>query len=50
VALEVVTESVEDPEVTSEIGLKVAVVPEGSPLTLNETFPLNPFNAETLTV
>ena len=43
VPLGVVIERVEDPEPTTEVGLKLLVEPVGNPLTLNETVPLNPF-------
>jgi hypothetical protein len=47
--LEVVMERVEEPDPTTDMGLKVPVAPEGNPVTLKETVPLNPFNGETLT-
>lgn|SRR5579862_2192485 len=47
---EVVTVSVEVPEVLIEVGLNVAVAPEGVPVALNETVPLNPLAGVTVTV
>jgi len=41
---------VEDPEPETEVGVKLAVAPEGNPLTLKLTFPLNPLEGITLTV
>jgi len=46
----VATDRVVDPEPKIELGLKVAVVPEGNPPTLKLTVPVNPFEDETLTV
>ena len=43
--LAVLTVSVELPEVFTEVGLKLAVAPVGSPLTLKPTVPVNPFTA-----
>jgi len=37
------TVTVELPDPVTEAGLKVAVAPDGRPLTLNMTTPLNPF-------
>ncbi len=42
VAEVVFTANVEDPEPVTELGLKLAVAPEGSPLILKVTAPLNP--------
>src|SRR5262249_43834659 len=50
VTAEVDTASVEDPDPPTEAGLKLAVAPGGSPLTLKLTAPANPFDAVTLTV
>ena len=50
VELDVFTDSVEDPEPVTEFGLKLAVAPEGNPLTLKVTFPLNPLEGVTLTL
>ena len=50
VEFEVLTAMVEDPEPETELGLKLAVAPEGSPFTLKVTFPANPFEGVTLTV
>jgi hypothetical protein len=41
---------VEDPEPVRELGLKVAVAPEGKPDTLKVTVPLNPLEGVTVTV
>jgi hypothetical protein len=41
---------VEDPEPVTELGLKVAVAPEGRPDTLKVTVPLNPLEGVTVTV
>jgi hypothetical protein len=46
----VVTVIVEEPEVVTEVGLKVAVAPAGSPLALKVTVPVNPFSALTVAV
>ena len=35
--------SVEDPDPLTDTGLKLAVAPEGKPLALRETLPVNPF-------
>jgi hypothetical protein len=40
----VLTESVELPEVTMDVGLNVPVAPVGSPVTLSVTVPVNPFS------
>jgi len=37
-----------DPEVVTVAGLKEAVAPVGSPLTLNATGPVKPFEAATV--
>src|SRR5262249_41675948 len=50
VVAEVDTVSVVDPEPVTEAGLKLAVTPDGSPLTLKLTASANPFDAVTLTV
>lgn len=44
-----VTVKVELPEPVTEMGLKLAA-PVGSPVTLNVTVPVKPFNAVTVTV
>jgi hypothetical protein len=44
------TLSVEVPEPTTELGLKLAVAPVGKPLTLSDTVPLNPATAVTVAV
>jgi hypothetical protein len=41
---------VEDPELETELGEKLAVAPEGNPATLKLTFPVNPLDAFTLTL
>src|SRR5438067_2425302 len=41
----VVTDKVEEPEVVTDIGLKLPVAPDGNPLALRFTLPVNPFNA-----
>jgi hypothetical protein len=41
---------VEEPEVITEAGLKLAVAPAGSPLALKLTVPVNPFTALTVAV
>lgn len=41
---------VEVPEPATEVGLKVAVTREPSPLTLRFTVPVNPFTAAMVTV
>ncbi len=48
VELEVETLSVELPEPTTELGLKLAVTPVGKPLTPNDTVPVNPLTAVTV--
>ena len=44
------TDRVEDPEPVTELGLKLAVAPEGNPVTPNVTFPVNPLEGVTLTL
>jgi hypothetical protein len=46
----VFTDMVEDPEPVTELGLKLAVAPEGNPVTLKVTFPVNPLEGVTLTL
>jgi len=46
----VVTVIVELPEPLTEVGLKLALAPDGSPLALKLTVPLNPLNAVTVAV
>ena len=43
-------ESVDEPEPTTEAGMKVGVAPEGNPVTLKDTLPAKPLREETLTV
>lgn len=50
VELEVFTVKVEDPEAETERGEKLAVAPEGNPVTLKLTFPVNPLEGITFTV
>ena len=50
VAVLVVTVIVEDPDVVTDDGLKLAVAPEGSPLTLKVTVPVNPPDGVTVVV
>jgi hypothetical protein len=50
VELAVVTVSVEEPDVTIDAGLNLAVAPLGKPLALSEAVPLKPFTADTVTV
>jgi hypothetical protein len=50
VELDVAIDRVEDPEPVTEVGLKVAVAPEGKPETLKLTVPLNPPEGVTLTL
>jgi len=45
-----VTESVEVPDPVTDVGLKVAVTREPSPLTVKLTVPVNPFTAPMVTV
>ena len=44
------TFSVEDPDPVTELGVKVAVAPAGTPFALRLTTPLNPFTAVTVAV
>ena len=44
------TESVEVPDPVTDVGLKLAVTREPSPLTLRFTVPVNPFTAPIVTV
>ena len=44
----VATVMVVEPEVVTVAGLKEAVAPVGSPLTVNETVPLKPFDGVTV--
>ena len=48
--LPAVTVIVEEPEPTTDVGLKLALVREGNPATLKLTVPLKPFTAVTVTV
>ena len=50
VAVEVLTVKVEDPELETEAGVKLAVAPVGNPVTLRLTLPVNPLEGVTLTV
>lgn len=50
VVLAVVTVKVEEPDVVTEVGLKLAVAPVGSPLTLKFTVPVKPPVGLTVTV
>jgi hypothetical protein len=50
VVLAVVTVIVEEPEPVTEVGLKVALAPDGSPLALKVTAPANPFTAAIVAV
>jgi hypothetical protein len=50
VELEVFTVRVDNPEPTTEPGEKLAVAPEGNPVTLKLTFPANPLDGFTLTL
>ena len=45
-----VTVIVEDPDVVTDAGLKVAMAPDGSPLTLNVTVPENPVDGVAVAV
>ena len=38
------------PDVLMDAGEKVAAMPDGSPLAVSETVPVNPFSAATLTL
>lgn len=46
----VVTVKVEDPEVVTDVGLKVPVAPAGNPVTLKLTVPVNPPEGVTVAV
>jgi len=48
--LEALTVMVDDPDPEIELGLKLALAPDGNPLTLKLTFPENPLEGVTLTV
>ena len=50
VELAVVTVKVEEPEPLIEVGLKLALAPDGRPLALKVMVPLNPFCGDTVTV
>jgi hypothetical protein len=50
VVLAVVTVMVEEPEAVTDVGLKLAEAPEGNPLALKVTVPLNPFKAAMVAV
>jgi hypothetical protein len=50
VVLSVVTVMVEEPEVVTDGGLKLAVAPEGNPLALKVTVPVKPCSAATVAV
>ncbi len=50
VLVAVVTVSVDEPDPVTDVGLKAPVAPEGSPLTVNATLPLNPLSAEMVAV
>jgi hypothetical protein len=50
VELEAFTVKVDDPEPESELGAKLAVTPEGNPVTFKLTFPVNPLGVVTLTL
>jgi len=50
VVLAVVTVIVEEPEPLTEVGLNVALAPDGSPLALKVTAPANPFTAAIVAV
>ena len=50
VVLAVVTVIVEEPEVVTDEGLKLAAAPAGNPAALKLTVPVNPFNGATVTV
>jgi hypothetical protein len=47
---EVFTDRLEDPEPVTELGLKLAVAPDGNPVMLKLTFPVNPTEGVTLTL
>ena len=44
------TVSVEEPDPVNDVGLKLALVPEGRPETVNVTLPLKPSSAFTVVV
>ena len=46
----VLTDMVDDPEPVTDVGLKLALAPEGSPLTLNPTDPAKPPDPVTVAV
>jgi hypothetical protein len=46
----VVTVIVDDPDPLTVVGLKLAVAPVGSPLTVKPVLPLKPFSAVTVAV
>jgi hypothetical protein len=50
VELAVATVSVEEPELLMEVGLKLALAPEGKPPALRATVPVNPFCGVAVTV
>ena len=50
VELEVFTVKVEDPELETVAGVKLAVAPVGNPVTLKLTLPVNPPEGVTLTL
>ena len=50
VELAVLTDRVVDPEPATEAGVKLAVAPEGNPVTLKLTVPVNPLEGVTFTV
>ena len=50
VVLAVVTVIVEEPDVVTEVGLKLALAPLGNPLAPKVTVPLNPPDGVTLTL
>ena len=50
VVLAVVTVMVDEPDVVTDVGVKLAVAPAGSPLTPKVTVPVNPPDGVTVTV
>jgi hypothetical protein len=50
VAVEVLTVKVEDPELETETGVKLAAAPVGNPVTLKLTLLVNPLEGVTLTL
>lgn len=46
----VVTVIVDEPDVVTDAGLKLALAPDGSPLALNVTVPVKPPDGVTVTV